>query len=182
MTGDPRHHRDLGRFYEDFEVGDVFDHPLGRTIDAADNRWLTLLTMNTNEAHFNADMAARTEFGREIVNSGLTLALVLGLTVSDVSQNAVANLGWTDITLRAPVFVGDTLYAQSVITARRDSASRPDCGIIGTFSRGINADGVDVLTFSRTVLVARRSRGAAVRSFPRARTPLASYLPGQEGH
>lgn len=172
--------RNLGRFFEDFQVGDVYRHPLGRTIDSADNRWLTLLTMNTHEAHFNADMAARTRFGQEIVNSGLTLALVLGLTVSDVSQNAVANLGWKQIALSAPVFVGDTLYAESVITAKRESASQPECGIVSSFTRGLNQDGIDVLTFERTVLVMKRPAEESVRRFPTPRTALSDYVKGTD--
>src|SRR5262249_50053419 len=138
----------------------------------ADNRWFTLLTLNTNQLHFNADYASQSPHGRELVNSGLTVALVLGISVSDISQNAIANLGWTDIKLVAPMFVGDTLYAESVITDLRPSDSRPNAGIVGVYSRGLNQDGVEVLHFRRSVMVYRRhARDQAVR-FPRAREPL----------
>src|ERR1700732_1933402 len=106
--------RDEGNYFEDFAVGQIYQHPLGRTIYDADNARFTLMTMNTHELHFTADFASRTEHGRELVNSGLTLAIVLGISVSDISQNAVANLGWDEVRLVAPVFVGDTLYGESV--------------------------------------------------------------------
>lgn len=175
MTQRPRH---LGPCFEDFDVGDVIRHPLGRTIDITDNRWFTLLTMNTHEAHFNADMAARTEFGREIVNSALTLSVVLGLTVSEISQNAVANLGWEQIKLLAPVFVGDTLYAESAVLAMRESRSRPHCGVVTTFTRGVNQRGEDVLTFVRSALVMKREHAASVRGFPEPSTELTTHLKG----
>jgi itaconyl-CoA hydratase len=131
-----------GRFFEDFEVGDHFEHPLGRTITEADNAWFTLLTMNTNELHFNDHYAEqRSMTGRQIVNSGLTVAMVLGISVSDISQNAIANLGWTDIELLHPVLVGDTLYADSLVTGCRRSASRPHAGIVECLTRGINQHG-----------------------------------------
>jgi itaconyl-CoA hydratase len=164
--------RNEGNYFEDFSIGQVFQHPLGRTIYDADNAWFTLLTMNTNELHFNADMASRTEHGRELVNSGLTLAIVLGITVSDVSQNAVANLGWDEVRLVAPVFVGDTLYGESVITDLRQSKSRPHAGIVSCFTRALNQDGVEVTHFRRTVMVFRRSAGSEVRRFPEAATPI----------
>ena len=109
----------LGNYLEDFTVGDVYQHPLGRTISEADNTWFTLLTMNTNQNHFNAHFAGRAPYGRLIVNSGLSVAIVLGLSVSDMSQNAIMNLGWEEIRLTAPVFVGDTLYAESIVLATR---------------------------------------------------------------
>ena len=109
----------LGNHLEDFTVGAVFQHPLGRTISEADNTWFTLLTMNTNQNHFNAHFAASAPYGRLIVNSGLSVAIVLGLSVSDMSQHAIMNLGWEEIRLTAPVFVGDTLYAESIVLATR---------------------------------------------------------------
>src|SRR5258708_4551752 len=118
------------RYYEDFAIGDVFRHALGRTISETDNTWFTLLTMNTNQVHFNLHYAQQSTFGRLLVNSGLTLAIVLGLSVADTSQNAIANLGWTDIVLPHPVFVGDTLYAESRVLELRESASRPYAGIV----------------------------------------------------
>ena len=114
-----------GRCFEDFEVGQVYRHPLGRTVTQVDNAWFTLLTMNTNELHFNADFASRTDHGRELVSSGLTLAIVLGLSVADISQNAWANLGWEEINLTGRVYAGDTLYAESVVTAVRPSRVAP---------------------------------------------------------
>ena len=112
-----------GRVYEDFEVGDVYEHPLGRTILAADNSWFTLLTMNTNPIHFDAHYAAATEFQKPLVNSCLTLAIVTGQSVTDLSQNAAANLAWDEIRLPNPVFEGDTIYAKSEIGCARERRS-----------------------------------------------------------
>jgi acyl dehydratase len=146
-----------GRYFEDFAVGDVYEHWPGRTVTEADNTWFTLLTMNTHPLHFDAAYAATTEFGRPLVNSCLTLSMVVGMSVSDVSQNAVANLGWTDIKLPAPVFVGDTLYARSEVISLRPSTSRPGQGIVTVRTSGRNAEGVEVISFERTVLVAGRA-------------------------
>ena len=161
-----------GRFFEDFEIGDVYQHPLGRTITAADNAWFTLLTMNTNQMHFNDHYAEQSAFGRQLVNSGFTVALVLGLSVSDVSQNAVANLGWDSIRLTHPVFVGDTLYAESVVTDTRESASRPYAGIVTAHTRGLNQHGDVCLSFTRSVMVHRRSSSYSANHFPRAKEPI----------
>src|SRR4051812_46439521 len=129
--------REFGRSLEDFEVGAVYRHPLGRTITEADNVWFTALTMNTNQLHFNHHYAASGRFQRPLVNSTLTLAVVTGLSVGDVSQHAVANLGWDDIRLPNPVFVGDTLYAESRVEDVRESASQPTAGIVTVRTRGI---------------------------------------------
>lgn len=169
MTEARRHE---GNYLEDFSIGDTFQHPLGRTITDADNVWFTLLTMNTNELHFNSDLAQRSPHGRCLVNSGLTLAMVLGLSVSDVSQNAVANLGWDDVRLVHPVFVGDTLYAESVITDVRASRSHPEAGIVSCFTRGLNQDGEEVLSYRRSVMVYKRDAGSEVRRFPKATVPI----------
>ncbi|MFC5747238.1 MaoC family dehydratase [Actinomadura rugatobispora] len=158
-----------GRFLEDFEVGAVYRHPLGRTISEADNTWFTLLTMNTHQSHFNAHYSEGTPYGRPLVNSGFTIALVLGQTVSDISQNAVANLEMTDIRLTHPVFVGDTLYAESICTGVRESKSRPDVGIVSTYTRGLNQDGEKCLSFRRSVMVNRRSSATAGTPFPEPR-------------
>jgi itaconyl-CoA hydratase len=166
-----------GNFFEDFNAGQVFQHPLGRTIYDADNAWFTLLTMNTNELHFNADFASRTEHGRELVNSGLTVAMILGISVSDISQNAVANLGWDEIRLVAPVFVGDTLYGESIITEVRPSKSRPYAGIVSCFTRGLNQNGTEVLSYRRNVMVYRRAEGSAARRFPEASKLITDRLP-----
>jgi itaconyl-CoA hydratase len=144
-----------GRVFEDFEPGDVFEHPLGRTITQADNIWFTLLTVNNNPIHFDSAYAARTEFKRPLVDSTFTLALVTGLSVSDVSLNAI-NLGWDEVRLPAPVFEGDTLYARSEVLEARPSRSRPTMGIVRLRTVGFNQDGVLVIEFLRTIMVYRR--------------------------
>jgi acyl dehydratase len=122
----PRRFREsFGRYYEDFEVGDVYEHRPGRTISEADNTWFTLLTMNKHPLHFDAEYAKKSEFGKPLVNSALTLAMVAGMSVSDLSQKVIANLGWDKIRLTAPVFAGDTIYAESEILSKRESKSRP---------------------------------------------------------
>ena len=144
-----------GRVFEDFEVGDIYPHRLGRTITQADNIWFTLLTVNNNPIHFDAVYAAQTEFGRPLVDSTFTLALVTGLSVADLSQNAV-NLGWEAVRLPHPVFDGDTLYAQSEVLAKRESRSRPHMGLVQVKTTGFNQAGVVVIEFTRTLLVYRR--------------------------
>ena len=151
-----RYRERFGRLYEDFVVGDVYEHRPGRTITETDNIWFTLLTMNTHPLHFDHAYSARTEFGRPLVNSCLTLSIVVGMSVSDVSQQAVGNLGWNDIRLTAPVFVGDTIYAQSEVTSKRESASRPTQGIVTVRTTGTKADGTPFMSFERTVLVPKR--------------------------
>jgi itaconyl-CoA hydratase len=154
----PRRWRtETGRRFEDFVVGDVYEHRPGRTISEADNTWFTLLTMNQHPLHFDAAYAANTEFGRPVVNSCLTLAIVVGMSVADVSQRAVANLGWTDIRLMAPVFAGDTIYAESEVIATRGSSSRPHQGIVTVRTTGTKADGSVFMTFDRSVLVPTRA-------------------------
>ena len=144
-----------GRAFEDFEVGDVYEHPLGRTITQADNIWFTLLTVNSNPIHFDASLAAQTEFGRPLVDTTLTLALVTGLSVSDVSQNGI-NLGWDGVRLPRPVFEGDTLYATSEVLETRLSRSRPHMGIVRVKTTGVNQDGAVVIEFQRTIMVYTR--------------------------
>jgi itaconyl-CoA hydratase len=146
-----------GRVFEDFEVGDVFDHPLGRTILAADNTWFTLLTMNTNPVHFDAAYAAHTEFGKPLVNSCLTLAIVTGQSVTDVSQNALANLGWEEVKMPHPVFEGDTIYSRSEVLGIRESKSRPQVGIVRVKTTGFNQDRKVVLEFTRSIMVYKRA-------------------------
>jgi itaconyl-CoA hydratase len=146
----------MGRYYEDFTAGDTYKHWPGRTITAADNTWFTLLTMNQHPIHFDEEYAKKTEFGRPLVNSALTLAIVVGMSVHDVSQNALANLGWTDIVLPAPVFNGDTLYAESTVLEKRESKSRPAQGIVTVATRAWKQDGTTVMTFKRSVLIPRR--------------------------
>jgi itaconyl-CoA hydratase len=145
-----------GRVFEDFEVGDVYEHPLGRTLLAADNIWFTCLTMNTNPIHFDAAYAAQTEFGKPLMNSCLTLALVTGQSVTDLTQNAVANLGWDEVRLPHPVFEGDTIYSRSEVLEIRESKSRPNVGIVKVKTTGVNQDGTPVIDFTRTFMVWKR--------------------------
>ncbi len=152
-----RYRQDIGRTYDDFAVGDVYEHRPGRTITDADNVWFTLLTMNQHPLHFDAAYAAESEFKKPLVNSCLTLAIVTGMSVSDVSQKAIANLGWDKVRLLAPVFVGDTLYAESEVLAKRASKSRPDQGLVTVKTRGVKADGTVFMEFDRTVLVPRKA-------------------------
>jgi itaconyl-CoA hydratase len=156
QVGPGRYRESFGRYYDDFVVGDVYEHRPGRTITQADNIWFTLLTMNTHPLHFDEEYAKRSEFGRTVVCSPFTVALLVGMSVSDVSQKAIANLGWTDIRLTHPVFPGDTLYAESEVVDKRDSASRPGAGIVTVKTIGKNQDGVVVCEFTRTMLIMKR--------------------------
>lgn len=151
-----------GRFYEDFEVGDVYEHPLGRTITSTDNIWFTLLTQNTAPLHFDHHYASQTEFGKPLVNSCLTLALVTGQSVTDISQNVMANLGWDEVRLPSPVFEGDTIYSRSEVLDKRDSKSRDNIGIVTVRTRGFNQEGTEVISYSRTVMVYRRGMGPKI--------------------
>jgi acyl dehydratase len=144
-----------GRCFEDFEVGTVIRHSLGRTVTSTDNTWFTLLTVNTNPIHFDAHYAAQTEFGKPLVNSTLTLALVTGLSVADVSRYAI-NLGWDEVRMPAPVFEGDTIYAQTDVLSRRESKSRPHMGLVEIKTTGFKQDGTIVMEFRRTILVYKR--------------------------
>ena len=155
-VGARRTRESFGRYYEEFEVGDVYEHRPGRTIGEADNTWFTLLTMNKHPLHFDAVYAAKSEFGRPLVNSCLTLSIVVGMSVSDVSYKAIGNLGWNEIKLPAPVFAGDTLYAESEVLAKRESKSRPTQGIVTVRTQGTNQDGKVVIAYERTVLVPKR--------------------------
>jgi acyl dehydratase len=151
-----------GRFFEDFTVGDVYQHPLGRTVTTTDNLWFSLLTQNTAPIHFDHHYAAQTAFGRPLVDSTFTLALVTGQSVTDISQNVFANLGWDDVRLPQPVFEGDTIYSQSEVLAARESASRPDVGIVTVRTTGYNQDGVVVITFQRTIMVYKRGHAPEI--------------------
>lgn len=151
-----RYREPSGRHYEQFTVGDVYAHRPGRTISETDNTWFTLLTMNQHPLHFDSAYAAETEFGRPLVNSCLTLSMVVGMSVADLSQNAVANLGWDKIKLTAPVFVGDTIYSESEVLEKRESQSRPGQGIVTVRTTGTKADGTPFMTFERSFLVPKR--------------------------
>lgn len=165
---------ELGRFFEDFRVGDVYRNPIGRTITEVDNTWLTLLTMNTNQTHFNSHYAEKSEFGKPVVNSGITVAMLLGLTVADISQHGIANLGWKDITLSHPLFAGDTLYGESRVLELRESKSRPHAGIVTARSRGLNQNGDVCISWIRSVMVLRRSASDTMRTFPKASVQIES--------
>lgn len=160
-----------GRFFEDFGVGDVYRHPLGRTVTETDNTWFTLLTMNTAEPHFNVEAGKASEFGRCLVASTLTLAIAAGQSVIDTSYNAIANLGWENIQLTHPVFAGDTLWSESVVLQKRESKSRPYAGIVTVKTRTLNQDGDEVLSYVRTFYIYKR--GAKPEStFPVAKQPM----------
>jgi itaconyl-CoA hydratase len=159
-----------GRFFEDFDVGDVFRSRFGRTVTEADNLLFTCLTLNTNSIHFDKAHAERTQFGQILVNSAFTLALVTGMTVPDTSENAAANLAWTDIKLPKPVFIDDTLWAESEILDKRESKSNKDVGIVTMRCRGINQRGEVVIEFRRTFMIYKRTAPQAERSFPGTQT------------
>ena len=158
-VGPNRYREDIGRYYEDFEIGAFYEHRPGRTINDADNSWFTLLTMNTHPLHFDTEYASHSEFGKPLVNSCLTLSVVAGMSVSDTSQKAIANLGWTDIKMPHPVFVGDTLYAESEVLDKRESKSRPTQGIVTVRTTGTNQDGAVVMTYERSFLVPKQGHG-----------------------
>jgi acyl dehydratase len=154
--GEQRYRETFGRYYEDFVIGDVYEHRPGRTITETDNTWFTLLTMNTHPLHFDAEYAKASEFGKRLVASPLTVSLMVGMSVTDTSQKAIANLGWTDIQLTSPVFIGDTLYSESEVLDKRESKSRPTAGIVTIKTTGLNQDGKIVGTFIRNMLIAKR--------------------------
>ncbi len=151
----------FGRYYEDFEVGHIYEHRPGRTITDTDNVHFTLLTMNTHPAHFDYEFAKKTEFEKPLICSPLTVALMVGMSVSDTSQKAVANLGWDKIRLTHPLFPGDTLYAESEVLEKRESSSRPEQGIVTIKTIGKNQDDKVVCTFERTMLIWKRGFGGA---------------------
>jgi acyl dehydratase len=155
-----------GRFYEDFEVGDIYQHPLGRTISESDNTWFTLVSMNPNQLHFNKEYGLKTDFGRRLVDSTLTLSIVTGLSVSDISMNVMANLGWDEVRLPHPLFIGDTLYAESRVLEKRESKSRPTVGIVQVKTRGVNQDGKVVISFKRTIMVYKKGMAPTDDIFP----------------
>ena len=159
----------LGRFFEDFNVGDVYRSRLGRTITEADNIQFTLLTNNTNQIHFNTHYASRTEFKRPLVNSAMTLSVIAGLGVADISENGFA-LGWDYIKLPNPVFPGDTLYSESEVISARESKSRPEQGVVKVRTRGVNQDGVIVIEYERSVMVWKKGRAPLKALFPEVKS------------
>jgi len=172
MSETRTHERDPGRFYEDFHVGQRIVHPLGRTVLAADNSWFSLLTQNQNPIHIDRHHSERTPFGKPLVNSCLTLALATGQSVNDLTRNVLANLGWDDVRLPAPLFEGDTLYSESEVLSTRESRSRPEAGIVTVRTRGKNQDGEVVIEFSRTFLIWKRADAPAVPAMNSSRVPV----------
>jgi itaconyl-CoA hydratase len=162
-VGPQRYRERFGRYYEDFEVGDIYEHRPGRTITQADNIWFTLLTMNTHPLHFDEEYGKASEFGSTIVASPFTVALLVGMSVTDVSQKAIANLGWKEIRLSHPVYPGDTLYAESEVLEKRESRKRPEAGVVTVRTIGKNQKGDIVCTFERTILVAKRGHSVEDR-------------------
>ncbi|MCC5861326.1 MAG: MaoC family dehydratase [Gammaproteobacteria bacterium] len=162
-VGPQRYRETFGRYFEDFNVGDVYEHRPGRTLTETENTWFTLLTMNTHPLHFDTEYARASEFARPLIASPFTLAVLVGMSVSDVSQKAIANLGWTDINMTHPVFAGDTLYAESEVLGKRESKSRPGAGLVTVKTLGRNQDDKIVCSFERTILVARRGHGVEDR-------------------
>ena len=158
-AGPSRTRRAYGRYYEEFTVGDIYEHRPGRTISETDNTWFSLLTMNQNPLHIDAAYSSKAEFGQPLVNSCLTLSILVGMSVNDVSYKTIANLGWNDVQLTAPVFAGDTLYAESEVIAKRESKSRPTQGIVTVKTIGKKADGTVVMSFERSVLVPKTGHG-----------------------
>ncbi|KYH27636.1 bifunctional aldehyde dehydrogenase/enoyl-CoA hydratase [Halalkalicoccus paucihalophilus] len=161
MADDYDHDRRLvsgweGRYFEDFAVGDIYKHPYGRTVTETDNVWFTNLTMNLNPMHFNEAYAAETEFGERLVDGTFTIALAVGMSVIDISMNATANLGYDRIRHHAPVFHGDTIFAESEVLEKRESSSRDHVGIVTTELRAYNEDGTKVLSLERTPMVLKR--------------------------
>ncbi|NYT63346.1 MaoC family dehydratase [Alcaligenaceae bacterium] len=158
-TGENRYRARYGRYFEEFQVGDIYEHRPGRTITDNDNIQFSLLTMNYHPLHCDQAYAEKSEFGKLLVSSGLTLAIVLGMSVNDVSAQAIANLGWKDIALTHPVFSGDTLYAESEVLDKRESKTRPTQGLVSVRTKGLNQDGVQIMVFDRTFLVAKLGHG-----------------------
>ena len=159
QLGEKRFRQSFGRHYEEFTVGDVYEHRPGRTVTETENTWFTLLTMNTHPLHFDAEYAKASEFKRCIIASPFTVALMVGMSVSDVSQKAIANLGWTDIRLTHPLFAGDTLYAESEVTDKRESKSRPGAGLVTVKTIGLNQHSKLIGSFSRTMLIPKIGHG-----------------------
>jgi acyl dehydratase len=158
-VGKNRYRESYGRYLEDFKIGDVYEHRPGRTISESDNTWFTLITMNQHPLHFDAAYAATSEWKKPLVNSALTLSIVTGMSVSDISQKAIANLGWDKIKLTGPVFVGDTIYAESEVLEMRESKSRPTQGIVTVKTTGKTSEGLVFLTYERSVLIPKRDHG-----------------------
>lgn len=162
-----------GRLFEDFTVGDVYYHPFGKTVTQADNQQFTLVTQNVAKTHVDANFAAQTEFGRPLVNSTFTLALVTGQSTIDLSMNVFANMGWDEVRMPAPVFEGDTVYSRSKVLSVRGSSSRPNLGLVTVATEGYNQNGIVVISYRRTFMVYRQGHLPSVT----ATRPDESSLP-----
>ena len=146
-----------GKYFDELAVGDTFKHALGRTVTEMDNVMFSSLTMNTQPLHLNADFATGTEFGRPIANGIFTLGLVVGMSVADLTEGTIiANLSYERVVYPNPVFHGDTLYVESEVLAKRESASRPDCGIVRLRHIGRNQKGAVVVEVERMVLFRKK--------------------------
>ena len=156
-----------GRFLEDFEIGDIYRSSVGRTLLDADNTWMTLLTNNDNQIHFNVEYAKNTQFQRPLMNSLVTLAVVTGLTVPDISRNGIT-LGWDKVRLPHPVYAGDTLWAETEVVSVRESNSDPRRGIIHIKCKGIQQEGEIVIEFERDVMIWKREHAPNLGVFPKS--------------
>ncbi|WP_276259159.1 MaoC family dehydratase [Haloglomus litoreum] len=169
-----------GRFYEDFQVGDVYKHPYGRTVTETDNVWFTNLTMNVNPMHFNEAYAAETEFGERLVNGTYVFSLAVGMSVIDVSANATANLGYDNVRHHAPVYHGDTIFAESEVLSKRELDSREHSGIVTTELRAFNQDDELVLSLERTPMVLKRAFAEPSAAAPTGWPDGIGFQPGDE--
>lgn len=160
QVGANRFRGEIGLYFEDLEVGNIYEHRPGRTLTDADNIQFSLMTMNYHPMHCDAHFAEKSEFGKLLINSGLTIAIVLGMTVPEVSGKAVANLGFEEIKLMAPVFSGDTIYAESEVLEKRESKSRPGQGIVRVRTLGVKHDGTVFMSFERSALIKSRAADA----------------------
>ncbi|WP_423184467.1 MaoC family dehydratase [Arthrobacter sp. NyZ413] len=153
-----------GRLFEDFNVGDIYYHPFGKTVTEADNQTFTLVTQNVAKTHIDRNFAAATEFGVPLVNSTFTLALVTGQSTIDLSMNVFANLGWDEVRMPNPVFEGDTIYSRSKVLSVRESKSRSNLGLVTVATEGYNQDGKIVISYRRTFMVYRQGHLPSVES------------------
>lgn len=159
-----RYRESFGRYFEDFKLGDVYEHRPGKTVTEYDNHLFTLMTLNTHPIHFDAEFAKSSEFGKNLVVSTYTLSLLIGMSVSDVSQKSIANLGMDEVRFTSPVFAGDTLYATSEVLGKRETRSRPGQGVVTILTYGINQRGERVCEFKRNMLIPARGHAADDRS------------------
>ena len=146
----------IGRYFEEFKEEEIVEHSLSKTIFESDNNLFSLLTMNYHPVHTNVDYASKNQHGQILVVGTLVFSLVVGMTVPDISRKAIANLGYEDVRHLAPTFIGDTLYARTRVISKRESASKPDRGIVYVETIGYNQRGEDVISFRRNVLIKKK--------------------------